>query len=883
MKVVKQNRLSGIKFLIFVGIIIISILALRGTAISAVTAPVKWSWIDKAPVVYSSTLTSGIDPGLCSGSYQMKEISGYGDLKHTCMTNGDFMSFGIYDDGSVFKAAIGFGFDSKMYKFDMPMCRSLSDCLYLPETDTLVTKQALVNPYVKSMVIYKNVSQRLIRHVNVNIISGLSYEIDTTKPDYILQSSSGYAWPIGGFGASDNGRWLAVELRGKGLALLDIDTLEMQIISKISLGYGVGLDPSPELAVDNDGSHVVLAGLNVGLRIFEVVNSCGDLINDDLMWDNAKPKNPYCQEATFDFTDVIYRFKTALQPKINADGSEIRFYALSYDYRVNQRQVVVRAGGYEPKQLEYLAMGDSYSSGEGESEPSHYLAGTNDEYENCHTSDRSYPFEVARKIGMDMDYVKSVACSNARTVDIFGLDLEYSGQQDRLTKMSLTNKDKELVLVKDYAKFNFIPGRVQQFYFAKYYEPKAVTIGIGGNDANLMGKLSDCASTILTCDWAKDDTQRMQTAQEIKALYPVLVKTYTEISNKSPDSKIYAIGYPIVITDQACYSIAGRLLNETERRFMIEAIKYLNKVASSAAKAAGIKFIDIENIYGDNVICGHGTSYINAIDFGDSDELVNNANYYKFIHSESFHPTPAGHAMTAQAIINQVGDPRLYDYCKDGSLICPDLTVKAPEPPDYWSPERPTRLYINDTGRYIDCGKKICHVSVNKLIFEPDSIVSMTVHSEAVNIGNFVVDKNGFLDADLSLPEGLKYGYHTVYLSGQSYTGQPISIYRIFLYSPSTISVQSDDSRQIVNFNIQDNLNAHSPVVGKEATISLFANQNESKASTVTNNAEVKGLSKRTVTFSKIENTVQFDIISYSILVAFCLMIILAADSRLWH
>lgn len=93
-------------------------------------------------------------------------------------------------------------------------------------------------------------------------------------------------------------------------------------------------------------------------------------------------------------------------------------------------------------QLDYLAMGDSYSSGEGDTAAmgSHYRRGTNvpggvlHPREMCHVSDRSYPF-LLQKWLMPGGTMQSVACSGAVAAqDYTGSEWGYKGQNSRLAK-----------------------------------------------------------------------------------------------------------------------------------------------------------------------------------------------------------------------------------------------------------------------------------------------------------------------------------------------------------------------------------------------------------------------------------------------------------------
>ena len=642
------------------------------------------SWTDSPPVTYSSINVSEMPSSYCHYSYQMKEISGYLGLKNICIVSGENVRFGTYHEssGSSFPVAVGFRFDTKMYRVN-GVCGQYDSCLYLPGSDTLVTKQYLINGTVRSLVVYKNFTRRLTPFINTNIISTLEYNFDTSNPDFTFQSTSGYAWPIGGIGASDNGEWLAVEFRQRGIGLLNIHTLNMRRISLLALYYNGGMDPTSELVVSNDGNHVAVAGINSGFNVVDINSNCGENATDDKM-DNVGYMEHPCKTAAINTEEFISRLNYAASPRFDQTGGELGFYASSYTGEV--RQVLLRTGGYVGQKIDYLALGDSFTSGEGETDDSYYLNGTNDEYEKCHVSMRSYPYLVANLSAISPDFMRSVACSGAMTKDVLGNDSLYYGQGDRLSKSGLSPID--IISAKNFARNYFIPGRALQDSFVQKYQPGSITIGIGGNDAGFMETLKTCIG-LKTCDAAGTSQGREQAATEIKNLFGTLVDTYKKINLTSPNSKIYAIGYPKIIDPVGtCSLFLGYLLDDTEKQFMNEGIIYLNEVIAAAAKAAGIKYIDIQDSYGDQALCGKvQPSAMNSIVLGDDTNLVNDSRWFRFIGDEGFHPNSLGHSLVAGTIIGSVGNIKDYNYCENGAVICPDQTVVAPEPSTYWIPD----------------------------------------------------------------------------------------------------------------------------------------------------------------------------------------------------
>ncbi len=854
-----RSKVQFSKIIFMIGLVLILAILLLPKTVGAEAPNGKWSWTDSKPVVFSSTGISDMAASFCPVAYRMIDIAGDLESKKVCVTSGGKVNFGTtnYYAWTGFTRVIGFGYDSKMYKFRGP-CERYDSCLYLPGSDTLVTKQYLINGYVRSLVLYKNFSSRISR-----VSNGFSteYNFDSSKPDYIFQNSDNYAWPVGGFGASDNGNWLAVEFRQRGIGLLNVETLQMKRVSISSFSYDTGYNPTTEIAVDDSGQYVAIMGSNAGMTIYGVDSSCGDEANDSNMTGVTLIAQP-CKTAQVDTDDFIDRFYEAVKPKFNLDGGELSFYALSYSGE--SREVSLRASGYGGQRLDYLALGDSYTSGEGETDDRYYLPGTNDEFEKCHVSTRSYPYLLASLSNIDPLYAKSVACSGATTGDILGDDLSYQGQGKRLGKDKLNLNEVDIILAKTQAKYSFVPGRTYQSDFVKEYKPKVITIGIGGNDAGLMDKLKDCAIQS-TCNWASEPKKKEQTALEIKGVFDKLVKTYKEIIADSPGSKIYAIGYPKIIEAKGkCDVVTGSLFDETEREFMNESIIYLNEIVATASNAAGIKYIDVQDSYGDQVLCGSKSpNAVSGVRTGDDTNLMNDSQWFRFIGSEGFHPNNFGHALVADSINNSVKNLSDFDYCGSTANTCPDDTIVAPEPSSYWVPEKyhdyPSQhiaTFVSDEDNSADNKKK--ELDLGSYSLEPNSQVDVEITSDPISLGQFVAGSDGSFHASVDLPNNLTEGYHTIHLYGTSYSGESIELYQIIKYELPVIKPDTavpDFTNKKINssgvpngLDIFDSQSQGKNIIGV-ASSSVSDNFTEHIASATT--PEVKGASTVAKKFAK--------------------------------
>lgn len=737
----------------------------------------SYSWVNNEPtVVYSNDIQEIPQTGMCSSYLRSRQVVGQQGYKSVCVNEGNKLSYGTYFNGSANVAVIGFPKDKKMFALTTKksVCNKTAGCLYVPEKDMLITKQYIINSQVRSLVIYKNFSKRITKTLGTPTVP-TSYNFDMSNPDYTFQSSSNYAWPVEAVAASENGKWLVVEFKEKGIGVLNLETFEMRKIANTFLRYGGGLNPTAEMAINNDGSRVVVVGANAGMNIYESDGVCGVVADDARMTGNLR-SNEECKKP-FIYTDkFIDRFYAAYHPRLNENGAELRFYAVSYNG--NKKEVSLRAAGYSPIQLEYLAMGDSFTSGEGETDDKHYLNWTNDEFERCHVSDRSYPLLLGSLYGMNPNLVKNVACSGAKTEDIVG-NYEYKGQGDRLGKKGQNLIEPDRKINQSKALDDFIQGRVRQINFLTNYSPKAVSISIGGNDAGLMGKLKTCMMPG-TCEWASTSTGKVRTASEIINLYDKLVDTYQTTIEASPSSKVYVVGYPKVIKkDGICNLLIGTMLDSAEREYMDESIKLLNEVVRSAAKRVGVKYVDIEDIMGEGRVCGsQSPPLINDVRLGDDFGI----NKFRFIGQETFHPRPEGHQLISQSIHSSI-DNLSSRYCFDSQNLCADITSIAPQPSVYWTGGATmNNLYQQRSEEFISTSSddyRNKNVELEDYTFEPGSEVTVEVHSDTVVLGTYAVSESGSVNLALNIPELVEDGYHTVHVYGKSYIGESIDVYQV--------------------------------------------------------------------------------------------------------
>ena len=458
-----------------------------------------------------------------------------------------------------------------------------------------------------------------------------------------------------------------------------------------------------------------------------------------------------------------------------------------------------------PTKLDYLALGDSFSSGEGDTDKNpatdrkYYRQWTDVKEdkakgapkEKCHVSTRSYPYKLANWMGLGSGPSAawaSVACSGATVYDMnWDNSGGYEGQDSPLGR--LHGYDNKGTLQK-MALNEMIPGRVKQIEFVKKYQPKVITLTASGNDVDFGGKLETCVGLFSPndCMWAKVKN-RSRLKNDLKGQFDRLKSLYEELKAATNNrAKIYVLGYPQFINGAPgapCVSTFN--LNPREREMITNSVMYYNSVIRQAAKAAGVKYVDIENAFGNHWLCGDKDNHVTAI----TNIFGANGNE----RQESFHPNSRGHADIARAFRNELGGTNPIDYkiCKDGRISCPDTNATKDKIPDIpyfkMTDEQEDVKFIHyqlSTGQAVKKQSENLMFAPLKIttginLFKPNSKVEANLYSEPTNLGDIDVKDNGSIEKSLKIPANIPAGHHTIVVSGESSAGEKIELYQTIL------------------------------------------------------------------------------------------------------
>jgi lysophospholipase L1-like esterase len=194
---------------------------------------------------------------------------------------------------------------------------------------------------------------------------------------------------------------------------------------------------------------------------------------------------------------------------------------------------------------EYVALGDSYSSGVGTRE--YYDAG-------CKRSNFSYPVKIANARGYPL---KHVACSGARIPDV---------RNNQLSALSSATG--------------------------------LVTISIGGNDAGFSNVITECAKPWPYTCWGKIDTAQSFIQNTLPGQLDSL---YNDIRARAPNAHVVVVGYPRIFNGEECN--LGARISSGEQAELNDTANLLSNTISAAAAAHGFDYVDPRGAFTGHAVC----------------------------------------------------------------------------------------------------------------------------------------------------------------------------------------------------------------------------------------------------------------------------------------
>jgi hypothetical protein len=241
----------------------------------------------------------------------------------------------------------------------------------------------------------------------------------------------------------------------------------------------------------------------------------------------------------------------------------------------------------------YVALGDSYSSGEGV--PPFYgdSATPGDE---CHRSYLAYPFGILFP-GVSLNYDEFLACSGAKTINV--LPFSYGGvppqnalgELPQLQKFYPPPRDGTLIVNQD---------------------ADMITITVGGNDLGFAEILTKCAlQGIPPCDspsyhpyYSSSMSLRQLVEARLDTVGNNVLTTYSAIRQQAPNASVFVLGYPHMFgSNSQCNAEMSLLFQPSEKQWLDEVGDELNQQLAWSAADIGVHFIPVAGSFEAHGVC----------------------------------------------------------------------------------------------------------------------------------------------------------------------------------------------------------------------------------------------------------------------------------------
>lgn len=461
--------------------------------------------------------------------------------KTLCVTRGSKVNFG-YDINDIY---VSKGYDQRYYKL------ALGDTypILTPGSDNALGLVANRNvPNSIRVVTYDDLASRIVFNVEQYY-----YELRASNPRYQSDDISAVVTLPR---LSKNGKYIAfAQTFGQNdivFRLINTQTGDVKTIGRPANKWLYASENYRDIAISDDGQYVAAS------TVAQIDNNSKTTKTVQL-WrtDNCDVYLGIHCETRIASEGVLEKDlpKIFTPSGIEFDDTGGKLTVTSYDTQYGQvpnyhLTTFSTAEIFNRSRIDYLAMGDSYSSGEGDAflgstflgktvlPGIFYLKGTN-EYGNpalsipqemCHVSSNSYPFVLQKELMKESSMI-SVACSGATVAGDYtdingGSNTNYLGQKDSSEKARLSlfvndgiklNKWKS-----DALEISHIPGRNKQIEFVKRYQPAAVTLTGGGNDIEFPSFMYACANHVKVCDEVIDAKKYLARVKKFRTCIHIL-------------------------------------------------------------------------------------------------------------------------------------------------------------------------------------------------------------------------------------------------------------------------------------------------------------------------------------------------------------------------
>ncbi|MGI9027247.1 MAG: SGNH/GDSL hydrolase family protein [Candidatus Saccharimonadales bacterium] len=592
-----------------------------------------------------------------------------------------------------------------------------------------------------------------------------------------LTDASGALLSLNEIYFSNNARWLVSDTHSRGMYRINTETGE-SLLFQSGYNHGVGVRPRFISAISADGRFVLTSEHSYGiLRLYDL-STC--VPNSDL----TKPAACQFRDLFSYFSTQISDFKGIWHARFSTNNS-LRLYIL-HSMGSKQSYLTLTAAGEKESLLEYLALGDSFASGEG---AFNYRLGTDvrEPQNTCHLSNFSYPYLLARRTGRNS--AQSVACSGAKMRDVTNYNYtdllaQSKGKADPSHDETILN--------------NYLPGYRPQVNFVDRNKPDIVTVSISGNDIGFSKIILACLAPD-TC--YSSPQERLDLVHTINTTYDRLVTTFESIKyGASTQARIYALGYPFLADPDGNCAVNVRL-NKAEIQFANQVVSYLNSVIQQAAAKAGVSYINLEHALNGYRLCETVSSRVavNGVTAGDDKTFsIPLGNDYTldgyFAGRETFHPNQKGHQLMSDAIEAATNNFSNLNPLPNIGQLKPVISSGTGLTGSNIAGLLPRKIMFEDNlvPAVWQVGKPI-QLIANGLLPSKDTTLQLGSDSEARLRSTYRATATGEVSASFILPNTIPPGTYTAHLYGKNKTGEDIDVQKVIYIAATADDFDGDN------------------------------------------------------------------------------------------
>ena len=313
----------------------------------------------------------------------------------------------------------------------------------------------------------------------------------------------------------------------------------------------------------------------------------------------------------------------------------------------------------------FVALGDSYSSGEGAND---YFDGTKNGDDTCHRSGLGWP----SLLGAPKSDFK--ACSGSTTAD---LQTRFDNESSQLSALTSSTD--------------------------------LVTITAGGDDIGFSQVLDNCVDKFIplnhsrddrSCRFGRDDNGRHtfginDALNALPAYKANMLALLTKIRSQSPDARILVLGYPRLFPVGGYAGDSCNGIHTDWQNWLNDAGDSLNQAIQDAVNQSGVaEYVDVDGAFNGHEVCGRpdgAAMYVNDLQvhcpFG-------NGSISGLGCSESFHPTPDGYLALRDIVFDHLDHDLLNHLGPSNPTVPPPVLATKLITFQPWVPHAPTGISV---------------------------------------------------------------------------------------------------------------------------------------------------------------------------------------------